>query len=1278
MTNEKILKNIKKRDGRVVPFDALRIENAIFKAFEAQGQPNREIAAKLTQEVVEKLEKKHRRIKAVPAIEEVQDLVEEILVEAGYAKIAKAYILYRERRAEIRREKQEILNKTEIDEVDKKFDINALRVLQNRYLRKDESGKAVESPKELFTRVALQIGLADILYDQKVAKKIKGALPEYKADAGYIPLDQKSAEELSGKLKVGKYALNKFHAVSLHRAFVRMEKWGLAKINWEKLVSLLKQDAFKDYEKNIDEYYELMVSRKFLPNTPTLANFGSSFGMGSACFVLGIDDSMESIMQTLKDTAFIHQAGGGTGFFFGNLRPEGDFVSKTSGQASGPISFMRLYDFLTEVVKQGGMRRGANMGIMPSDHPDIEKFVTAKQGNQALRNFNISILIKPEFWECYEKNKPYPLINPRNGKIIRYISARSLWDRIVYQAWESAEPGVIFYDHLNKYNPFLKSLGPLTATNPCVVGETLVAVADGRNYVSIKQLAKEKKDVPVYCYGNGRVSVRMGRNPRKTRKKVPVWKVVLDDGSHIIATEDHKFRDRDNTEVKLKDLKPGISLMPFYKFQYQPTGKKNPYWGILLNNGDAVAEHRMVAEFHLGRTIKKYPEEVVHHKNFNGLDNTLKNLEILSQSEHDRFHQKGEQNVMKGKWWAKLSEDEKITYRDSMSRALSGVNNPMYGKKHNQETKRLIGLKTKERFRDSNFRKKFSEKIRLLFETTDISRKISEAMTRYEYLNGNCLSCNKKILMKENKIKKFCSRSCQAKEINKNRDKTTVRLKKAEQRDKRREELYMLGLKFFEKNKKIPKYEEFKDFVKQERNLSGDLRSTFGGYNSFKERLLLKNHTIVSVEFYGYRDVYNITVDEFHTVAYVTNPYSQTKISRMPLISGIITSQCGEQPLYPNESCNLGSVNLWAFAKENSGNKKFFDWQDFERTIRIATRFLNNVIDVNNFPLPQIEEMTFNTRKIGLGLMGLGELLFELESPYNSAAGRKLMEKIAEFLNYHSKIESIELAKTRGAFPYYSKSFYPEGKMPFAAYYDRKSWNLDWSEIPVLIKKFGMRNSLTTTIAPSGTISMIAGTSSGIEPVYSLVFQKNTPIGSFYYVDPVFEEAMSREGLFDEVLVKDVVNNKGSIQKIHYIPSKLKKYFLSAYDIKAEDHIYVLAAFSKWIDNAISKTNNLPASAATADVEKSYLLAYKLGIKDVTIYRDESIKNQTLVVETKRKEGKTGEADRLISIKDEKAKGPAIFHSPAGADQGIVSVSQENGEAIVNYQGPQNCPQCQI
>ncbi|MFQ5772372.1 MAG: ribonucleoside-diphosphate reductase, adenosylcobalamin-dependent, partial [bacterium] len=602
-------------------------------------------------------------------------------------------------------------------------------------------------------------------------------------------------------------------------------------------------------------------------------------------------------MDTLRKATIIFKSGGGVGYNFSKLRPEGDFVKSSGGRASGPISFMTLFDQMTEVIRQGGIRRGANMGILDINHPDIEKFIVAKRGNVALRNFNISVFIKSDFWDYYRKKKPYPLINPRNKEIVKNVDPVTLFDLIVYQGWESAEPGVVFGENINKYNPLLKSLGPIRTTNPCVVGNTLVAVADGRNYVPIKQLAKEKKDVPVYCYGKGKVQIRIGRNPRKTREKVPVWKVTLDDRSHIIATEDHKFRNRNNNEIKLKDLKPGTILMPFYKFQDEQAKGENPDWKISLNNGKVTTEHSLLMEYYQNK--------------------------ILS-----------------------------------------------------------------------------SQKL------------------------------------------------------------------------------------------------------------------------SFEVQVSLYNHKVTSVEFYGYEDVYNITVDDFHTVAYITNHNAKTKFTKKPLLSGIITSQCGELPLYGNESCNLGSINVWAFVREKQSNSRKrevgFDWKDFERTIKITTRFLDNVIDVNHYPLPEIEEMTLNTRKMGLGIMGLGDLLYDLEISYNSSEGLDFMERLMEFLNYHSKITSIELAKERGKFPLYDKSFYPERKLPCRGTEERRLWRtgrLDWQKIKEEIKKYGLRNAHTTTNAPTGSISMIAGCSSGIEPVFSLVYEKRITVGSFYYVNPVFERVMMREGL---------------------------------------------------------------------------------------------------------------------------------------------------------------------
>jgi len=528
---------------------------------------------------------------------------------------------------------------------------------------------------------------------------------------------------------------------------------------------------------------------------------------------------------------------------------------------------------MTEVIKQGGVRRGANMGILDINHPDIEKFITAKKGNIALHNFNISVWVKRDFWDYFEKRKPYPLVNPRTGKVVKYIDPQTLFDLIVYQAWESAEPGVIFEDHVNDYNPFLKTLGPIKATNPC-----------------------------------------------------------------------------------------------------------------------------------------------------------------------------------------------------------------------------------------------------------------------------------------------------------------------------------------------------------------------------------------------------------------------------------------GELPLYPSESCNLGSINLWSLAKvkPTNGRKKEakFDWDEFERVIKIATRFLDNVVDVNNYPLKEIEENTRASRKIGLGVMGLGDLLYELEIPYDSPEGLKFMERIMEALSFYSKIESIDLAKARGKFSLYNKSFYPERKLPFKASDDRKSWSLDWNEIKKLIKKYGIRNAHTTTNAPTGSISMIAGCSSGIEPVYSLVFEKKVTVGSFYYVDPVFEEVMSREGLFDDALIKAVSDNRGSIQSLPYIPKKLKRVFVTALDISAKDHIKALAALQRWTDSSISKTINFPTEATIDEMREAFLLAHKLGCKDVTVFRYKSIKGVLEPgkgTETKKKtEKKTKEEKRdvLISLKDVKAKGPTIYkESDVNESKGFIGqdftslsgeleVCPECGTPLVKKEGCVICPNC--
>ena len=836
------LVQIRKRDGRIVSFDKEKITNAIYKAISATGGRDRSLAENLSNRVVEILDEKYGA-EAIPAVEDVQDVVERVLVENDQAKVAKHYIIYRQKRAEIRKEKQRILEKEAIDEVDKMFDLNALKVLKARYLKKDETGKLIETPKQLFTRIAVHASLPDLLYDPEV-------YDINKKQAAHES-EEFNPAQYHEKVSIGDYRLNQFHLSALRRMYDRFNQEGSMKVAWSNVFESIKSGRFNKFASNIDAFYNLLISRKFMPNTPAIANFGNVLGMGSACFVLDIDDSIESIMETLKQTAVVFKAGGGMGYNFSKLRPEGDYVSSTSGVASGPISFMMLFDTMTDVIKQGGIRRGANMGILNSNHPDVERFITAKKGNKALRNFNISVLMMPDFWESYNKNKPYPLVNPRTGKVVREVNPRLLFDMIVYQAWESAEPGVIFFDHVNEQNPFLKHLGPIVTTNPC-----------------------------------------------------------------------------------------------------------------------------------------------------------------------------------------------------------------------------------------------------------------------------------------------------------------------------------------------------------------------------------------------------------------------------------------GEVLLYPNESCNLGSVNVWAFLKRDKNNKVIYDWDGLKEAVYSASKFLDNVIDVNNFPLKSIEEMTLATRKIGLGVMGLADLLYELRMGYNTDEGRKFMGELMEFVNYHSKLASIELAKQRGPLPYYNKSFYPEGQLPFAGFKDKKSWHFEWNKISEMVKQHGIRNGYTTVIAPTGSISMIAGCSSGSEPVYSLVFEKHVKVGSFYYIDPVFERVMTEEGLFGDDLLRDVNDHGGSIQRISYIPNDLKRVYITAMDIRPEDHIRALAAFQKWTDSSISKTNNFPANATVEDMRASYLLAYRLGCKDVTVFRDTSIKGQVLVAPTKKSEDTSAESES----NHPQPLRPQILAVPlVGASQRAieeVKLCPQCQTQVVYQEGCHTCPEC--
>ncbi len=919
---------------------------------------------------------------------------------------------------------------------------NAEIILRERYLKRDREGNVVETPDELFKRVA---------------------------DA-------------------------------------------IAKVNEE-------YDDERTFEEESEEFYKVLKNLDFVPNSPTLMNAGLEMGQLSACFVLSPNDHMDSIFQQVKNAAKIFQSGGGVGYSFSRLRPKGDTVKSTGGVASGPVSFMRVFDEMCNTIKQGGKRRGAQMGIMSVQHPDIEEFITAKDEENSLNNFNISVAFTEEFMEAVRYGEKYPLINPHDGKTVKKIDAKQVYNKIVKQAWKNGEPGIIFIDRINKENPFDVEKYPehyIDATNPCFTADTRVYTYEGLKRIGDLE-GREKIDLVIDKRMHD-ANPLTGYDVRKTGER-PIYRLNTKEGYTVRLTDNHKIK-TDGGWVKAKDLVKGDNIHILNKkggFGTQGNFDLGAVLGWLVGDGTIKSDDGVLS--FLGdekQELSKLFADMVHG--------------ILDRAEiNDR-----EEIRIKSQCLLRIVEEMGLVQDEHQ------IPEEVFQGTEEMQRGFLMAIFTAGgSFQDTL---KNGGSIRLTQSDLGLIKQVQQILLNFgiaSRIYEDDSDTHKKVLPDEKVVAKECESSAQHElVISKN---NLIRF-----RDE-------LGFLIADKQDKL---EEHLDI------------SSKGPYTEYFKA------SFVGLEEDGFEPVYDLTEPVTHSF----------------IANGIVVHNCGEQPLEDFEACNLGHINLNHCVKDGD-----IDWDKLERLVSTGVRFLDNVVDASDFPDvvdydgedDAITKHVKANRKIGLGVMGWHHMLIRLGIPYNSKDALKKAEKVMGFIQRKSKEESRKIAEKRGNFPNWEKSKYDKP----------------------------MRNATTTTIAPTGTTSMIANTSGGIEPLFAVSYVKNVLDGKKLVMpDPVFEEIANARDIYTEELMQKVAK-KGMLKDIEEIPEDLKAVFVTSMEIKPEWHIRMQAAFQKYVDNAISKTVNFPNDATEGDIKRVYDLAYDLKCKGVTVYRTGSRSEQVMEVE---------------------------------------------------------------
>jgi ribonucleoside-diphosphate reductase alpha chain len=937
---------------------------------------------------------------------------------------------------------------------------NARTVLEKRYLVKDKTGKATETPEDLFWRVSTVVAEADARY---------GA---------------------------GEEAITK----------------------------------------TAQEFYALMTQRRFEPNSPTLMNAGRPLGQLSACFVLPVEDSLANgrngIYDTLKSMAIIHQSGGGTGFGFSKLRAKGSMVRSTTGVASGPISFMKLYDASTDAVKQGGTRRGANMGILRVDHPDILEFITCKEDLTQITNFNISVAVTTRFMDAVKHRTSYELIEPATGAVVGELDANMVWDRMILGAWRTGEPGCFFIDEANRYNP-VPHLGAYEATNPCVTGDTLVYTSDGQH--RIRNLHASGQAVPVtldsrFSAGNyGPAGV-----PFPTGTKM-VYRLSTVEGYEVRVTADHRFM-TSRGWVAAQDMQPGDALHLLNRkggFGTEGTAAEGRMLGWLMADGHITGESghraalgfwgadRELASSFAGDVNDLLEQDVATARYQQGVVDipspqmkTVSSIR-LRQLVAERFGVTAEPKLA-------CVPDAVLCASEELQRAflqaLFTADGHVSGKAGKRVSVRLTSMSLPL----------LADVQRMLLNFGVCSRVYAERHpARRMELNGKAYDCqpDHDLVIGRDNVVRFT------------------------------EEIGFLG-------------------ATKQNTLHSRLAS-YGNRGPYRERFVAR---FASLEPVGEEEVYDLTEPVTHS--FVAN--------------GFVVHNCGEQPLLSYDVCNLGSINIGLYVNDGVMN-----WDAFKRDIQLSTHLLDNIIDANKYPLVEIDTLSKRIRRIGLGVMGFADALIKLGIAYDSDEGVAFGRRVMKFLDVESKKESERLANERGPFPEWAKSIWGPDE---TCARDANGKRIRPMQL--------LRNCNVTTVAPTGTISIIAGCSSGLEPIFAVAFMRNQAGVMMPDVNEEFVAISKKEGWYSEALIERIAK-EGHVN-FPEVPVKWQKVFVTANAIVPEWHVKMQAAFQEHCDSAISKTTNFSHAATVEDVRAIYEMAYDMKCKGVTVYRDGSRDAQVL------------------------------------------------------------------